>query len=63
MNKQAFLAALAAGLADFDEDERRGILEFHAEAIDDRVEDGMGESEAVAALGPVAAILLSLIHI
>lgn len=60
MNKQAFLAALAAGLADFDEDERRGILEFHAEAIDDRVEDGMGESEAVAALGPVAAILREL---
>lgn len=34
----------------------RASLEFYAEAIDDRMEDGATEKEAVAAMGDVAAI-------
>lgn len=51
MNKQDFTAALReklSGLAPTDIDER---LSFYMEMIDDRMEEGMTEEEAVAACG------------
>lgn len=56
MNKNEFLAALGAALGKLPEQEVRASLEFYAEAIDDRMEDGATEEEAVAAMGDVAAI-------
>jgi len=61
MDKQEFLTALQAGLAGLppaDIDER---LNFYAEMIDDRVEDGLTEAEAVAELGSVEDIVAQII--
>lgn len=61
MNKLEFLAALRTALGKLPEQEVRASLDFYAEAIDDRVEDGAAEEEAVAALGPVPAIAAQII--
>ena len=61
MDKQAFLNALEAGLAGLpqaDIDERLG---FYAEMIDDRVEEGRTEAEAVAELGTVEDIVAQIV--
>lgn len=51
MNKQEYLARLDALLACLPKDARAESLTFYAEMIDDRIEDGMTEEEAVDALG------------
>ena len=61
MNKTEFLAALRSALGKLPEPEIRASLDFYAEAIDDRVEDGASEDEAVAALGDVNAIAAQII--
>lgn len=56
MNKQEFLARLGrslSGLPQADIDDR---LNFYSEMIDDRMEEGLGEEEAVAAAGSVDEI-------
>ena len=53
MKKEAFLRALDKRLEGMSAEERARALEFCAESIDDRVEDGMDEEDAVAALGDV----------
>ena len=53
MNKQEFMWALQnrlAGLPPYDREER---LAFYSEMIDDRIEDGLTEEEAVAGIGSV----------
>ena len=53
MNKEQFLEELRrklAGLPQSDLDER---LQFYGEMIDDRMEEGLPEEEAVAGIGPV----------
>ena len=57
MNKNSFLEELRrrlSGLPQSDLDER---LEFYSEMIDDRVEDGLSEEEAVAGIGTVDEIV------
>lgn len=61
MSKAEFLAALRSALGKLPEQEIRASLDFYAEAIDDRVEDGASEEEAVAALGDVNAIAAQII--
>ena len=56
MNRQEFLEALAARLASIPETERERSLAFYIEIIDDRIENGASEEEAVASLGPVEKI-------
>ena len=51
MNKKVFLKRLNEILTGLDESEKRRALEYYAEAIDDRVENGMSELEAVRELG------------
>ena len=51
MTKEAFLLDLRRKLNYLPEDEAERSLAFYAESIDDRMEDGMSEEEAVAALG------------
>lgn len=56
MNKQEFLARLGDLLACLPADKIAESQAFYAEAIDDRMEDGMTEEEAVAALGSPGAV-------
>lgn len=51
MNKQEFIACLRARLAGLPESEVNARVEFYGEVIDDRVEEGATEAEAVAAIG------------
>lgn len=56
MNKQEFLWALRGALSDLPEADVRASLEYYAEMIDDRMEEGITEVEAVAALGTVSSV-------
>lgn len=51
MTKSEFFAALGALLEHLPEEERKKTLDYYEEAIADRVDDGMTEEEAVAAVG------------
>lgn len=52
MTKAEYLDAIAAKLAGMPPESLARALDYYAEMIDDRVEDGMSEEEATAALGP-----------
>lgn len=54
MNKKAFLYALSELLSSLPKVEREKTLSYYAEIIDDQMEEGMTEEEAVDALGDVA---------
>lgn len=56
MNKSEFLNALDRELSSLPYSARRESLAFYEEAIDDRMEDGMDEDEAVAAIGAPADV-------
>lgn len=51
MNKQLFLNELSAALHTLPREERYRTLSYYDELIDDRMEDGQTEEEAVASLG------------
>ncbi|MEG0303465.1 MAG: DUF1700 domain-containing protein [Gordonibacter sp.] len=61
MNKIEFLTELRRSLGKLPSYEVEQSIAFYAEMIDDRVEDGMDEQEAVAALGPVQVIATQII--
>ena len=61
MNREEFLAALASELGMLAEAERERSLAFYAEMIDDRMEGGASEEEAVASLGPVEEIAAEIL--
>ena len=50
MNKTEFVNQLSAGLMGLSQEDIKRSVDFYAEMIDDRIEDGMPEEEAVAAL-------------
>lgn len=52
MTRAEYLDAIAAQLAGMPPESLARALDYYAEMIDDRVEDGMSEEEATAALGP-----------
>ncbi len=56
MNKQDFLAQLREGLSALPQKDAEEQLTFYSEMIDDRMEEGLPESEAVAAAGAVEEI-------
>ena len=56
MNKQEFLWRLMDGLSGLPMEDIDRSLDYYSEMIDDRMEDGLSEEEAVAALGPVGEI-------
>lgn len=56
MTKAEFLAELRAAISGLPEADIEKSLDFYSEMIDDRVEDGLPEEEAVAALGSVEDI-------
>ena len=56
MNKADFLAALRQQLRGLSESDIEKSLEYYSESIDDRIEDGMTEEEAVADMESPAEI-------
>ena len=56
MDKKEFLSALETRLAGLPEADHQSSLDFYAEMLDDLMEGGMAEQEAVASLGSVDAI-------
>ena len=57
MTKQEFLAQLRQGLNGLPQEDVEERLSFYGEMIDDRVEEGVSEEEAVAAAGSVPEIV------
>ena len=62
MNKQEFLVRLQQGLAGLPQDDVTERMVFYSEMIDDRVEDGLTEEEAVAQVGSVDDIVAQIIQ-
>lgn len=56
MNKQEYLKALKAALSGADKKEAARTMEFYSELIDDALEDGVSEEEAVAGLEAPAEV-------
>lgn len=54
MNKRDFLSALEEGLSGLPESDITRSLDYYGEMIDDRIEDGLSEEEAVSAVGSVS---------
>ena len=57
MNKAQFLECLRQEISEYPVEETSKSLEYYTEMIDDRIEDGMTEDEAVASLGSVKEIV------
>lgn len=57
MNKRTFLSKLCSGLKGLSKEEREERLSFYAEMIDDRMEEGLSEAEAVLSVGAPEEIL------
>ncbi len=56
MNKEQFLIELASALAGLPEEDVEKSLEFYSEMIDDRIEEGLSEEEAVSDVGSIDEI-------
>lgn len=61
MNKNEFLSALRAALSGLPDEGLEERIDFYSESIDDRMEEGLTEEEAVAALGSVDSIASQII--
>ncbi len=57
MTKQEFFEELRKGLAGLPKDYADKTTQYYSEMIDDHIEDGMSEEEAVEAIGPVDEIV------
>lgn len=62
MNKQQFLSALRRGLSQLPPEEIEKQAAYYSELIDDMVEDGMTEYEAVSRLGSVEDIYQDILQ-
>lgn len=56
MNKNEFLTELRKSLAGLPEEDIQKSIDYYSEMIDDRVEEGLPEEEAVADLGSIEEI-------
>lgn len=61
MNKYEFLAQLRKSLETIPEEDARASVDYYAEMIDDRMEEGLSEEEAVAAIGDVKEIARNIL--
>ena len=61
MNKQEFLAAVRARIDTMPAQDIRRSIDYYAEMIDDRMEDGLSEAEAVAAMGSAEEIAAQIL--
>lgn len=62
MDKQEFLRQLREGLHGLPQEDLEERLAFYGEQIDDRMEEGLTETEAVAAVGTVEEILAQIVE-
>ncbi len=62
MNKQQFLNELRKGLSGLPESEINERLTFYSEIIDDRIEEGLSEEEAVKDVGDLNTIILQILE-
>ena len=61
MTKQEFLDLLIKGLSSLPKDEVEERISFYSEIIDDRIEEGMPEEEAISNIGSVDEIITQII--
>lgn len=61
MNKKEFLSELQSKLCGLPQKDVDEHLSFYSEAIDDRIEDGLSEEEAVFDVGSVDSIVASIL--
>lgn len=61
MTKYEFLSALESRLSGLPAEDRRRSLEYYGEMIDDRMEDGLAEEEAINAVGGLDAIAAEIL--
>ena len=61
MNKAEFLQKLRAALSGLPQSDVEEKVEFYSEMIDDRMEDGLSEEEAVATVGSVEEIVREIV--
>lgn len=61
MNKQEFLLKLRNRLSDLPQDDREERLTFYAEMIDDRMEDGLSEEQAVCEIGNIDELTAQIV--
>lgn len=61
MNKAEFLMALRERLSGLPEEDFNKSIDYYTEMIDDRVEDGMSEEDAVACLGSMDEIITQIL--
>jgi len=61
MNKEMFLSTLKKGLGGLPPDDVDNRLNFYSEMIDDLVEEGLGEEEAVGRIGSVGDIVAQIL--
>ena len=62
MKKRVFLAQLRARLSSLPKREVEESLNFYSEAIDDRMEEGFTEAEAVAGMGAPSEVAARIIE-
>jgi uncharacterized membrane protein len=60
MTREQFVKKLKCELSSLPSEELEGRLAFYSEMIDDRIEEGLSEEEAVAAIGDVDEIIAQL---
>ena len=61
MNKVEFLEQLRRGLNGLPQEEIEERVTFYSEMIDDRIEEGFSEEEAVREIGPVDSIISQIV--
>ena len=61
MKKQEFLDRIAERLSDLPRKEVLDRLAFYSEMIDDRMEEGLPQEEAVAAIGSVDSVVAQIV--
>lgn len=61
MTKQAFLTQLRKGLSSIPQKEREERINFYSEMIDDRMEEGFTEEDAVLQIGDINTIVSQIL--
>ena len=61
MNKREFLAKLEKALAQLNREERKRQLDYYEEMINDRIDEGMSEEEAVHRMGTVQGVAAKIL--
>jgi len=61
MNKEQFLAAIQQGLTGLNKQDLDQTIDYYREMIDDRIEEGLTEEQAVEAMGPSQEIVAQVL--